>query len=187
MELCDTSRAQIIALWQAGVTQVHIGKQLGILKQSVNYTIKRFKETGDFKSRSRSGRLRVTTPTTDRMIRMACVRNPTTSALDISNLLPVKVSTRTIQRRLHSEFNLKSYKAAKKPLLTAKNIRDRIDFCKRLQHWTPELWSRVLFSNKTTIRQFPNRGATVVRRPPSKRYNPRYIIPTVKYFTNVMI
>lgn len=115
------------------------------------------------------------------------MKNPTASASAISNLLPVQISTRTIQRRLHTEFNLKAYKAAKKPLLSVKNIRDRIAFCNRVQHWTPEMWSRVLFSDETSVKQFANRGSATVRRPPGKRYDPRYVIPTVKHSASVMI
>ena len=187
MELADTKRAQIIALWEAGVAQVDIGKQLGESKQCVSYTIKRFKDTGSFKSKPRSGRPRVTSKNTDRLIRRASVKHPTASASSISNLLPAPVSTRTIQRRLHTEFNLKAYKAAKKPLLSAKNIRDRYTFCKRVENWTSEMWSRVLFSDETIIKQFANRGSAKVRRPPGKRYDPRYIIPTVKHSNSVMI
>ena len=90
--------------------------------------MKRYKDTGGYKSKTRSGRPRVTTATTDRMIRRLCVTNPTASSLSITNSLHTLVSTRTIRRRLSLQFNLKAYRPAKKPFLSAKNIKDRLNF-----------------------------------------------------------
>ena len=36
-------------------------------------------------------------------------------------------------------------RAAKKPLLSRKNIRDRLIFCKRYRDWTAEDWGKVHF------------------------------------------
>ena len=190
MELEETKRAQIVALFQSGMTEIDVGRQLGVSKQCVNFTIKRYRETGNFVSRTRSGRPRVTSPATDRKIRRACVINPTTSAANIRAELPPTISapsTRTIQRRLSSEFKLKAFRPARKPALSSKNIRDRIAFCKKVKHWTAETWSNVLFSDETIVQQFSNRGSNKVRRPPNSRYNERYIIPTVKHSPQVMI
>ena len=82
---------------------------------------------------------------------------------------------------------MKSCRPAKKPLLTAKNIRDRLSFCKRVKNWNCEMWSRVLFSDETTIRQYDCRGSGTVRRPQGKRYDPRYVLPTVRHSASVMI
>ena len=190
MELAETKRAQIVALFQSGMSQVDVARQMGISKQSVNYTIKRFQETGEFQSRTRSGRPRVTSPATDRSIRRACVANPTISATEIRAGLPANTSapsTRTIQRRLSTEFNLKAYRPAKKPALSPKNIRDRLAFCNRVKDWTPEMWAKVLFSDETIVQQFSNRGSNKIRRPPNSRYNKRYIVRTVKHSPQVMI
>ena len=97
------------------------------------------------------------------------------------------ISTRIIQHRLRKDFGLSSFRPAKKPLLSSKNIRDRISFCKKVKSWTPEMWSRVLFSDETLIRQFDSRGSNTIRRPTGQRYNPRFVIPTVKHSSSVMV
>ena len=187
MELSECKRAQIAALCQSGMTQVSVAKQLGLSRQCVSYTMKRYNETGSFTTRPRRGRPLATTPATDRSIRRACVAAPTASAASIAAQLPVPVSTRTIQRRLHDKFNLKAYRPAKKPYLSKKNVRDRVAFCKKVNAWTPEMWSRVLFSDESTIRQFAHVGSSMIRRPWNTRFNPRYVIPTVKHSPSVMV
>ena len=189
MELEETKRAQIVALVESGMTQIDVARQIGVSKQCVNVTIKRYRETGGFTSRTRSGRPRVTSPATDRQIRRACVTNPIISAAKIRAELPPMSapSTRTIQRRLCNEFKLKAFRPARKPALSSKNIKDRVAFCKKVEHWTDEMWSNVLFSDETIVQQFSNRGSTKIRRPPNSRYNERYIIPTAKHSPQVMI
>ena len=45
------------------------------------------------------------------------------------------------------EDGLVSRRAAKKPLFSRKNIRDRLIFCKRYRDWTAEDWGKVIFSD----------------------------------------
>ena len=81
---------------------------------------------------------------------------------------------------------MKSYKPAKKPKLSPKNIADRLAFCNKYQAWTLEQWKQVMFSDESQISQF-YAFCRHVRRPPNKRNSPRYIIPTVKNAAKVMV
>ena len=45
-------------------------------------------------------------------------------------------------------------KGSKDPLLSRKNIRDRLIFCKRYRDWTVEDWSKVIFSDESPFRLF---------------------------------
>ena len=65
----------------------------------------------------------------------------------------MSASARTVRRRL-SEDGLMSKRAAKKPLLSRKDIRDRLIFCKRYRDWTAEDWGKVIFSEVSTFRLF---------------------------------
>ena len=47
------------------------------------------------------------------------------------------------------EDGLVSRRAAKKPLLSRKNIRDRLIFCRRYRDWTAEDWGKVIFSDES--------------------------------------
>ena len=64
-------------------------------------------------------------------------------------------------------------------MLTRKNIQDRLNFCKQYKDWNSERWSKVLFSNESTICQFDT-FVPYVRRQEHDRYCVKNIIPTVK-------
>ena len=56
------------------------------------------------------------------------------------------------------EDGLVSRRAAKKPLLSRKNIRDRLIFCNRIRDWTAEDWGNVIFSDGSPFRLFGASG-----------------------------
>jgi transposase len=161
---------------------------LNISQSCVQRSLKRIAELGSYSSRRRSGRPRITTAHGDRIIRRMSVAHPMASSSWIQAHLPesVSASRTTIKRRLHDELGLKAYRPAKKPSLSPKNVRDRLEFCRRHRHWTTDEWSKVLFSDETCVRQFSN-YVPLVRRPPGQRYNRRYIVPVVKHSPSVML
>ena len=108
------------------------------------------------------------------------------SSTDVKAELPVKVSARTVRRRLVDKFNLRSQLAAKKPLLTAAQTKKRIQFCKKYRNWTEEQWQNVLFSDESTFCQF---GTHIhrVRRPPGKRFDARFTVATMKHPQKLMV
>ena len=120
-----------------------------------------------------------------------------------------KVSTRTVQRRLFTEFGLKSHKPARKPRLTEGMKKKRLSFAKAHAHWTVDMWKKVLFSDESSMKQFCVRKYRVahwtvdmwkkvlfsdessmkqfcvrkyrVWRPTGKKYEEKYTTPTVKH------
>ena len=84
--------------------------------------------------------------------RRACVRAITVGGLDnvvdVSlgvSTLNVVVSTNTMRRAL-DEASLGSLEKHKKPLLTAKNVRCKLEFAQHHQDWTINDWYRAIFS-----------------------------------------
>ena len=90
-----------------------------------------------------------------------------------------RINRMTVSRRLSKKFNLKSYKPAKKPRLTAAMKAKCLQFANNYQHWTAEQWGKVLFSDESTFQEFVVRKRHV-RRPTGKCFDERYTIPTVK-------
>ena len=84
------------------------------------------------------------------------------------------------------DFNLRSYKPARKPLLNARNIRDRLTFCRTFQNWTESYWSNVLFTDECCLCQF-NPTVQRICRPPNQRYDMKYVQPTVKHSLSLMV
>ncbi|KAJ8394717.1 hypothetical protein AAFF_G00043170, partial [Aldrovandia affinis] len=79
------------------------------------------------------------------------------------------------------EDGLVSRRAAKKPLLSRKNIRDRLIFCKRYRDWTAEDWGKVIFSDESPFRLFGASDKKLVRRRKGERYHQSCVMPTVKH------
>jgi hypothetical protein len=100
--------------------------------------------------------------------------------------LPVVPSVHTIRRRLRKKYSLTSCKAAKKPLLSAKNVRDRLHFCQRYKDWTAEQWKQVLFADESTFTQF-HAASQKVWRPVGQRYRSRFTVPVVKQAPTTMV
>lgn len=191
-ELSREKRAQIQILRQEGHTTTAIATRMQCSQGCVVKTLKRINDTGNYLSKSRSGRRKVTSRRTDILIRRHSNANPFACAREISHdVYPEPhvgpaASLRTIRRRLCDDFGLPSRKPARKPRLSAKNIRDRLAFCRKYRHWTVQQWETVMFSDESTVEQF-GQHVQYVRRPISQRYNPKYVLPTVKQAPKVMI
>jgi transposase len=95
----------------------------------------------------------------------ACVRAVTSGghdnvvavARDFRKEFGVNVSDWTIRRALR-RAGLSARVKQKKPKLTPKHIRDRLDFAKKHQNWTVNDWERVIFSNESKINHFNSDG-----------------------------
>lgn len=188
-ELSESKRAQIVLLNEEGYTERQIANRMSVSKTAVHKTLVRYRKNGCYSSLPRSGRKRITTSQTDRLIHRLSTSNPRASARYIRSCLPDDipvVSVSTVKRRLQKEFGLRAYRICKKPKLSAKNIKDRLEFFRLYGEWTEEQWSKVLFTDETLIKQFSSNVLTV-RRPVSQRYNPRYTLPTVKHCPSVMV
>ena len=187
--ISSEKRAQIKAYHDIGMEQKAIAARLGVSQSCVSKTLRRIQETGNFSSRKRGRPSRVTSKRTDQLIRRCVVKTPTISSTEIRSSLAGldKVpSARTIRRRLSDEFRLKAYKPARRPRLSKKNIADRLRSAKATRHWDAAKWRKVMFSDESTILQFKNYSNSV-RRPEKTRYQQRYVVPTVKRPTSVMV
>jgi transposase len=91
----------------------------------------------------------------------------------------VIVSRKTIARAL-KERGLKAGEKKKKPLLSSKNVRDRLKFAKAHQHWTVEDWRNVVFSDETKINRFNSDGRKWTWYREGSSLNSRRVTQTVK-------
>lgn len=185
-ELSLAQCAQIRILSKQKYSIRRISDIMKVSKSTVGYTLKRIAEKNSLSPRKRSGRPRVTSPLTERKIRRAAVKNPTLSSTSIVTETGCRASSRTVRRRLLVDFNLVSRRPARKSILSAKNIRDRLTFCHKYKNWTEDQWMNVMFSDESTFSQFSS-YVRHVRRPPGQRYNLRYVVPTVKQAPTVMV
>ena len=176
----------LIHMYREGHTERHIASVLKLSKTAVHKSIVRYRETGSGESQKRKGRPRITDKRHDSHMKRLVLANPTLSSEMIKQELNSIASSRTIRRRLVDDFNLRSRRPAKKPLLNKAQIKKRLAFCQKYRQWTGQHWSKVLFSDESTFCQFES-NTTHVRRLPNTRYLPQNTIATVKNSPKIMV
>jgi transposase len=147
-------RENIISLSAEGLSQAKIAKRVKCSRKGVQYTIKRYNDTGSLENKPLPGPKMKTSPRGDRRIaRIALSNRKLTSSqiCDIYNCKEnVKISPATVRKRL-IQAGLKGCKARKKPWLTEKNRAARLRFAQKYKDWKAEDWEHVLWSDETNI------------------------------------
>lgn len=185
-QITPRKRAIICQYLKDGLSVTGIARKLKMPRTTVSGISIKFKATGSSEAGQRSGRPRISSIRDDRAVKLCSIKNPTFSSLEIKCETGLNFSTRTIRRRLSSEFGLRARRPAKKPLLNKKQRLKRIQFCKKYQHMTSDDWSHILFSDESTFCQFGS-FVNFVRRPKSTRFDPKYTIATVKHSPKIMV
>jgi len=181
-------REKIINMNNRGFTVTATSTILGYSKSCISRIISRYKSNGISSVKSRSGRPKAMSKRCENLIKRMVQQNPSIASSEIRSRIPnpLSVSSRTIRRRLEKNLDLKCYKPAKTPLLSKKNLKDRLAFCEKYKNWQPEDWDKVMFSDESMICQFSN-FTSHVRRPKNMRYDPKYTTPTVKNPPRIMV
>lgn len=179
-------KGQIIALQNEGYTERAISSRLQISKTAVHNAV----VSGGSSRRCNNRRPRKTTPRDDRLIKHLVQLSPHISSVRVAQVAGergINISSRTVRRRLTSEFHLVARRPAKKPLLTTKQLKARLQFCKAMKDKSAAWWEKVMFTDESTFQQIRSNGYNYVRRPKGERLNPRYTIKTVKHLPSVMV
>lgn len=182
-ELNSNIRKRIIQFSNDGQSVRDISRRLIVAKSTVQAVIQRFRATGSTVNQPRTGRPRKTSATNDNHIRCMVKRNPKIAAPEINQTLQevgVSVSDQTVRNRIH-EAGLRGYRAKKKPLISAKNRKARLEFARNHVDKPVSFWDKVIWTDETKINMFQSDGAGTVWRPSGKADDPRYTTPTVKY------
>ncbi|RXN12061.1 transposase-like protein [Labeo rohita] len=177
------THAAIIALHKNGFTGKDIVATKIAPKSTIYRIIKNFKERGSILVKKASGRPRKSSKRQDHLLKRIQLRDRSTTSAELAQewqQAGVSASARTVRRRL-LEDGLVSRRAAKKPLLSKKNIRDRLIFCKKYGEWTAEDWGKVIFSDEASFRLFGASGKRFVQRRKGERYHQTCVMPTVKH------
>ena len=179
-KLSEDLKLIIIDKYKDGILQIDIAKSLNINKSIVSRLISKFRSTQSVKTLPRCGRPRATTQRTDSLIARTSKIDPFITPNRICSELNLKISSRTIQRRL-VEQGLFSRRPVKKPAISKKNKKARLEFAHSHLNWTREDWSKVLFSDESKFNLKNSDGMNRVRRPNGNRMDPRYGISTYKH------
>uniref|UniRef100_A0A9J7YM25 Transposase Tc1-like domain-containing protein n=1 Tax=Cyprinus carpio carpio TaxID=630221 RepID=A0A9J7YM25_CYPCA len=145
--------------------------------------IKNFKERGWTAVTKSSGCPRVSNKLQDHLLLRSQLQNHVSSSAELAQecqQVGVKASAHTVKPRL-LDNGLVSGRAAKKPLLSKKNVKDRLKFCRKYKDWTAEDWCKVISSDEAPLQLFETSGKSIVRRRKGERYHESCDVPTVKH------
>jgi len=183
-ELTEFERGQIIGAWKFGHSEREIEETLGHPKSTVHDTIKRYRETSTVTPISRSGRPRILTDRDKRHIVRIVRSNRQQTTQQIRNNFVESsgtvVSFATVRRALW-EAGYNSRVAARKPLISPKNRKDRVQWCRDHKTWDNEDWKTVIWSDESRYTLFMNDRRVHVWRQQKERYDIDCIVPTVKH------
>lgn len=121
---CEAFKLNAIRHYNRGKSQAEIANLLKISKSMVSKWIKLYKVKGTVVNINPGGRPRKTSLRDDRNIKRIIRKNPFISSKKIVSELSLSVDASTVRRRSR-EAGLKSYTAAKKPLLTKRHVKKR--------------------------------------------------------------
>lgn len=186
---CSVDKRKLILQMKAdGISITNIAKNLYVSRKLVYNALKR---NNDEEQNLRRLRSRKTSVLQDRLIVRIAKKNPFTSSSaikdDINKKYGISVSSRTIRRRLN-ESKLFGRTAVKKPLVSKKNLKARLEFAKDNIDRPLSFWKNVLWSDESKFNRFGSDGKRQVWRPVNQEFNPRYTIKTIKHGGgNVMV
>ena len=91
--------------------------------------------------------------------------------LRLANVLYVALSKTQVSRQ----------QKKKKPKLSQKNIKGRLDFANTYKDWTIEDWKRVVWSDETKVNRFCSDGRSWYWRRDGESLQPRHVNQTLKH------
>jgi len=157
--ISEQDKRNIKALVEKGMSQRNISAQLKIPKTTVARQSKKI----NIKKKDKGGRPRLLSTRDENFCMKQITSGKCATAVQVTKELKkrfdITISTFTVSRTLKKN-GLKSVEKKKKPLLSTKNIKARLDFAKSHQDWTSDDWERVIFSDETKINRFNSDGRT---------------------------
>ena len=115
-------------------------------------------------------------------------KHPFATARDVIKELELKVSENIVRRRL-AIAGLFCFLAAKKPFISEKNRKARLEFAHAHKNWATEQWSHILWSDESKFNLRHSDGKKYVKKinkkiretPKHKRLNPSYTRAAFKH------
>ena len=144
-----------------------ISRQLKISRRCIRQTIRKFDKYGTVATRPGAGRWKKTTNRQTRLIKLEQIRDETNSLTDlvryVNTNMSLSTSTSTISRILR-QYNMTSYIAPRKPRITPRQRRGRIDWCNKHLSWSVQDWSKVIFSDESNYEVLNRKNRIYFRR-----------------------
>lgn len=183
-EIITELRQLIVKYHNMGLGYKKISKRLLIPRSTVASIVQKYKKTGNIANKKGQGRKKKTTERIDRAIVRKILANRRQSAVkiayEIQNEFNVNLHPQTIRNRINS----KGYSgriAVKKPFISAKNKRIRLQWAKDKINWSLDQWKHVIWSDETKILLFGSDGVIRTWRKANEKYKAECLRATIKH------
>jgi len=176
-----TKKARIVHYKNAGMTNDAIAQKFHIHRSTVARIYGRHAKLENYYDvKPKPGRPRKFT-TND--VRFAARTLANAKAHDVSDLQRQYfpgLHPETIRRRL-AACGLKAYVRRKRPFLTEKHKKRRLEWAKAHQHWTADDWKSVIFSDESKFNLFGSDGRRWCWRKPGQQFDEQFVRKEVKH------
>lgn len=152
---------------------------------TVSRIYKKYKETGTTANIPKPGRPKLLDERNCRYLIRKVIENPAITSNQIQNNMK-EVINKNIHsssiRRLLLQNNIKSYVAKKKPFLSKKQMKKRLDWCKAYRYMTSDYWKKIIFSDESTFCIKMDIVNKRIRRSSlDNAYKSKYLQQTIKF------
>jgi transposase len=146
------------------VSQLLKGKTSRIVAENLKVsktTVQRIAKSKNIQLKSKGGAKKKMTLRDEKFCAKKIISGESKSVTELTKTLKEKhninVNRRTVARALNN-CGLKAGEKKKKPGLSPKNIKARLEWAKERKYWTVEDWNRVIFSDESKINRFNSDG-----------------------------
>lgn len=173
-------RKLIIQDRQNGLSLGKIAQKFSISKPGVQKLCNKFETSHQISNLPGRGRKRATTSREDALIVRQTKVKSCISSIEIKDQLNLNVSTKTIRNRLH-EAGLNSRVSIKKPMITLKNKKKRLEFAKKYTDKPLSFWKTVVWSDESKFELVGKKKRRRVWRKVGEALLDRHTTKTVKF------
>lgn len=167
-----------------------MGVRVGCSASTVSYFFKKYCHTRSLERSKGGGRQKITSGAQDQRLLHLSLTDRFKTSRELQVILKEKtgvdISGRTVRRRLQNG-GLSARRPKKKPLLTKKMKKKRLEFAESHEHWTSNEWWNVIWSDESKFNLFGNDGIQFVRRRPGEAYDKKCVLQAPKHPASVMV
>ena len=178
----EEERKLINNLKNSGKTVIKISELLGCSRGKVYNAINHLNTFGTTKNVPRAPKQRKTNKREDNIIKRISQADPFKSSrqiqVEVQSSYGIEVSSKTIRRRLN-EVSLRGCIAQRKPFVSKKNIKSRIDFAKENLKKPINFWKNVLWSDESKFCRWGSDGKRYVWRPINQEHISPFLFFTI--------
>jgi transposase len=177
-------RALILQWAERGRKTSEMADLVGCSQRTVQRILKNYQERGHLRDAQRSGRPEKLDGRDLRRLKrvLRSDRRQTLGGLKeiINQSFSCSVSSKTVSKALRKHLGMRSRRARYKPHLTGKHRTARVLWAEEHQKWGFEEWSKVIWTDETSVELGKQSSQVLVWRSPGEEFNEDCLVPTFK-------